>query len=373
MLTVWIVLILEIDDQDEWAGPRGFILIAIMLLWANVHGSFTFGLTVFYLFLGNAAFKAYVKRDSKKLRRLLILFAGVTIAAVATPNGPFSALRSLQLMSRPALGNINEWHAPDFQNDRIHLISIVGLFALVAYFGIRLRGPRLLTLLLVTVLALEHRRGLGLFALVAPLLIVRPLSARAPWLAVQDHKLDPITRFASKHSFVVAIACTVVVATTWIAMWTTASRIEPPARLMPEKAISAAGLAGFKDNVFNSYDFGGYLIFKGIPTFIDSRFELYGNQFLKRYFDSMALTNAEDAAQFLKQYNVHWALLRPGEPIAFMLKADGWVQLYGDDTAIVLAKSSVNADDLDTGIARDTRSSARVIGREPRAAPVERQ
>ena len=94
-----------------------------------------------------------------------------------TPNGPFSALRTVQLMNIPALGNINEWHAPDFQNDRFHLISIVGLFALVAYFGIRLRGPRLLTLLLVTVLALEHRRGLGLFALVAPLLIARPLSA----------------------------------------------------------------------------------------------------------------------------------------------------------------------------------------------------
>jgi hypothetical protein len=31
--------------------------------------------------------------------------------------------------------------------------------------------------------------------------------------------------------------------------------------------------------------------------------------------------------------------LRPGEPIAFMLKVDGWVQLYGDDSAIILVKS----------------------------------
>ena len=339
LLTVWIVLILEIEDRDEWGGPRGFILIPMMLLWANVHGSFTFGLAVFYLFLGNALYEAYVKRDLQKLRRLLVLFAGVTIAAVITPNGPFSALRTVQLMNIPALGNIDEWHAPDFQNDKFHLISIVGLFALLAYFGIRLRGPRLLTLLLVTVLALEHRRGLGLFALVAPLLIVRPLSACVPWLGVQDHVLDPVTRFANRRSGVVALACTVVVASTGITMWTTASRIEPPARLAPEKAISAAALAGFKDNVLNSYEFGGYLIFKGIPTFVDGRFELYGNQFLQRYFDSMALTNADEASQFLKQYDVHWALLRPGEPIAFMLKATGWVQLYADDSAIVLAKS----------------------------------
>jgi hypothetical protein len=335
LLSIWILIILEIEDRNEWDGSLGFVLVPIMLLWANVHGSFTFGLLVFYLFLGNALYEA---GDLRKLRRLLALFAGVTIAAVATPNGPLSALRTVQLMTAPALGNIDEWYAPDFQNDRFHLISIVGLFALVAYFGIRVRGPRLLTLLLVTILALEHRRGLGLFALVAPLLIVRPLSECAPWLGPEDHKLDPVTRFANKRSLAVAIVCAVVVAATGIAIWTTAFRIEPPARLTPEKAISAARLAGFNDNVFNSYEFGGYLIFKGIPTFIDGRFELYGNEFLQRYSVSMTLTNSDQAAQFLKQYDVHWALLRPGEPIAFLLKATGWIQLYSDNSATVFAK-----------------------------------
>ena len=341
LLAVWIVLILEIEDRNEWARRQAFVLVPIMLLWANVHGSFTFGLAVFYLFLGGAVFNACLERDSQKLRPLLVLLAGVTIAAVTTPNGPLSALRAVQLMNIPALTNINEWDAPDFRNDRFHLISIVGLFGLVAYFGIRLRGPRLLTLLLVTVLALEHRRGLGLFALVAPLLIVRPISSSVPWLAVQDHKLDPVARFANRHSVLVATACAVVVATTGIATWIISSRVEPPARLTPEKAISAARAAGFKNNVLNSYEFGGYLIFKGIPTFIDGRFDLYGRQFLRRYFDSLSLTNAGEAAQFLKEYDVRWALLRPGEPIAFMLKAAGWVQLYGDDFAIVLAIGKV--------------------------------
>jgi hypothetical protein len=30
--------------------------------------------------------------------------------------------------------------------------------------------------------------------------------------------------------------------------------------------------------------------------------------------------------------------LRPEEPITFLLKTDGWVQLYSDNSAIVLAK-----------------------------------
>jgi hypothetical protein len=338
LLSIWIVLILEIEDRTQWTGSQAFMLVPTMLLWANVHGSFTFGLLVFCLFLGNALYDAYSKRDLRKLRRLLALFAGVTIAAFATPNGPLSTLRTVQLMSIPALGNIDEWHAPDFQNDNFHLISIVGLFTLIAYFGIRLRGPRLLTLFLVTALALEHRRGLGLFALVAPLLIVQPLSACVPWLAIREDRHDPITRFANKRSGGVVLACCAIVAITAATMWVNAAGIEPPARLAPEKAISAAAQAGFKDNVLNSYAFGGYLIFKGIPTFIDGRFELFGNQFLQHYFDAMALTNSDQAVQFLKQYDVHWALLRPDEPIAFLLKTDGWVQLYSDNSAIVLAK-----------------------------------
>src|SRR5262249_52272224 len=156
-----------------------------------------------------------------------------------TPNGAYSPLRTLQLMSIPGLPIINEWHAPDFQNDKFHLISIVGLFALIAYFGIRLRGPRLLTLLLVTVLALEHRRGLGLFALVALLLFVRPLSARIPWLLIQNH-FDPVPRFANRRCGGVVLPCCAIVATTAAVLWTIAFRIKPPARLMPEKGISAA-------------------------------------------------------------------------------------------------------------------------------------
>src|SRR5207247_4152372 len=55
----------------------------------------------------------------------------------------------------------------------------------------------------------------------------------------------------------------------------------PP--LVPRVAVER--LTSLKAHrVLNDYYFGGYLIFQGIPTFIDSRAELYGPVFLKRYF-----------------------------------------------------------------------------------------
>ena len=41
--------------------------------------------------------------------------------------------------------------------------------------------------------------------------------------------------------------------------------------------------------VLNDYDFGGYLIFRGIPTFIDGRTLFFGKQFALDYFDATAL------------------------------------------------------------------------------------
>jgi hypothetical protein len=190
----------------------------------------------------------------------------------------------------------------------------------------------------VTVFALEHKRGLGLFSMVAPLLLVRPLTSYLPWIGIQDHANDPLLRFANRRCGTISLACAAAVVVAGVTIWTTGPQVKPPAQVMPEKAVAAAILAGVKGNVLNSFGFGGYLIFTGIPTFVDGRVELYGNQFLQDYFDAMALAKPEVAARIVKKYDVRWALLRPGEPIAFMLKADGWEQLYGDSSAIVLAK-----------------------------------
>jgi hypothetical protein len=341
LLLVWILLILEIEDRQEWDGPGAFILSPVILLWANVHGSFTLGLAIFYLFAGNAIYTAYLEKGWQRTRRLITLIVGVTVAALITPYGIFSALRTATLLNIPALSDINEWHAPDFQADRFHLFFIVGLFALLLYFGIRLRGPRLLTILLVTVFALEHKRGLGLFSLIAPLLVIGPLTKSMPWIGIPGDTADPVARFAVRRSGAIGVACIMVGAITGFMVWTLKPRVQPPNRVAPEMAVTAAKNANLLgSNVFNNYDFGEYLIFKGIPTFVDGRVGLYGNQFLQRYFASVKLTDPNTAIQLLKQYNVRWALLSPSEPIVFMLQADGWKELYKDHDAIVLAKGS---------------------------------
>jgi hypothetical protein len=335
LLSIWLVIILDSEDQG-WSGPWQYALIPVMVIWANIHGSFTFGLLIAWFFLCPAIFAAYLKKDVSRQWRMVSLLAATTAAALVTPYGPLSALRTFKLMSTPALAQIDEWHAPNFQDDPIHLASIICVFALLAYSGIRLRGGRLLTLVLVTIFALEYKRGLGLFGLVVPLLLARPASQWATAIRFQ-RVFDPVARFANRHVAKIAAACVATVIVAGTIRWATASPV-PPNSTAPVNALAAAKRFGVSGHVLNSFGFGGYLIFNEIPTFIDGRVGLYGDAFLKRYFGAMRLTDAGEAAQLLKQYDVTWALLRPGEPIAFMLETDGWAQLYRDDSAIVFAR-----------------------------------
>ena len=92
---------------------------------------------------------------------------------------------------------------------------------------------------------------------------------------------------------------------------------------------------GLKGPVLNSEGFGGYLTFRGIPTFIDGRAELYGNAFLDGY---LAAERGDDPTltALLARYGITWTLLAPQQGAVGRLDAlPGWRRVYTDAEAVV--------------------------------------
>jgi hypothetical protein len=88
--------------------------------------------------------------------------------------------------------------------------------------------------------------------------------------------------------------------------------------------------------VLNDYSFGGYLIFAGIPTFIDGRGELYGGPFIDRYNRAVALVDLGDFLKLLDEYKIGATLLAPRTPAVAMLdRLPQWQRVYSDDVAVV--------------------------------------
>jgi hypothetical protein len=91
-----------------------------------------------------------------------------------------------------------------------------------------------------------------------------------------------------------------------------------------------------KSRVLNDYYFGGYLISQGIPTFIDSRAELYGAAFLTRYSRALELEDLADFLRLLDEYKIDTTLLFPStRAVGLLDRLPEWQRIYADDVAVI--------------------------------------
>jgi hypothetical protein len=258
---------------------------------------------------------------------------------LVSPNGanlfllPFKMLR----MSF-ATSSISEWHGVDFTHFD-PLVIWIGLLLLGGYcLGLRLPLSRALMVLLLLYLALTHARNEELLGIIAPLLVAAPLSVQLGPTG-EAHRGEAAMGgrggVAPPLIAIAGLAVVVVVAALATALMLNRRGLAPRDYVTPIAAVEAARQAGLTGHVFNSLRFGGYLMFLGIPTFIDGRADLFGDAFLKRYAE--ATGGVGDALpDLLKRYAVQWTLLEPQTPAVSLLDLlPGWERVYTDKYAVI--------------------------------------
>ena len=92
--------------------------------------------------------------------------------------------------------------------------------------------------------------------------------------------------------------------------------------------------------VLNDRAFGGYLIWRQMPVFIDGRAELYGEKFTMAYYNALELKNVGQFLALLKDNDIDGLMLQPGTPALGLLEHLGaWRRVYADDVAILYARA----------------------------------
>jgi hypothetical protein len=190
-------------------------------------------------------------------------------------------------------------------------------------------------------MSLQHSRHADVLAIVAPLAIAAPLGRQLAVLtaAQPPSRLFRCTARLARPAAPTAFAVTLFIA----AMLALPTLVRPIARgddlVTPASALAAAEQAGLSGPVFNSEAFGGYLVFKGVPTLIDGRIEMYGNDFLARDY-AAEQGHEPELQQTLDRYRIAWALLVPQSGAAIVLaNRSGWQQIYKDRYAVVFRRT----------------------------------
>jgi hypothetical protein len=324
LMVAWMAGLLRASEQRE---PPSFWLLPLLALWANLHGGFVFGLAL----VAPIALDALWNAEKPQRVRVAIRWATFAVAALGaccvTPYGWNSILASRKILDLGELLHlIYEWMPMDFGHFGPFEGCILASIAAALYYGVRLTPPRILLLLGLLHMALSHVRNVEIFALLAPLVVLSPLSSQ---FALQPAGFSR-TGFPAMPAVVLAA---IVAASSW-AFAATRPPV-PPASQAPAAAVEVLRQHGAR-RILNDLPFAGYLISRNIPVFIDGRAELYGEAFAMAYYRAMQLKDVNVLLDLLGRYDIDAVVLTPATPAAmFMDRAAGWKRIYADDTAVV--------------------------------------
>jgi hypothetical protein len=326
IMVAWLGELLEARRHGRAPGWK---LLPLMVLWANLHGSFILGIALFGPF-GLEALIENWRNWRAVIRDWALVFVGVVLAALINPTGVWGLLFPLQLMSMPALSFISEWSSTTFETLRPFEITLLATLFFCLFRGVRVPLMRLALLLGFLHMALQHRRFSTVLILTGILLLAQPIAAALKGLAKS---------LPSSHSFRVkasAIAAAFIVCFAVL-------RLQIPVVIADDGQTPISALASVPDNVlrepvFNDYEFGGYLIFKGIRPFIDGRADMYGNDFMRQYVGLQELDNATITAM-LDKYGIVWAMVHSDYRRGRIFdRIPGWRLHYTDKVASVFIR-----------------------------------
>lgn len=322
LLIAWVAALVRAVDEQR-APP--WLMLPLMTLWANLHGSVTFGLAI----IGPIALDAIIsapRSDWLRVARQWALFGMAALAAVCiNPYGPEVLLVTTRTVALgDVLSIVTEWRAQDFTKPGAYEMIMLAGFGLALYRGIQLPLLRIVIVFGLLHLSLSQSRHADLLGLLAPPFLARPLAGQFGGRTASDMRVAP---------WLPAVAAVVLLAVTGYAG--TRNDMQPAANITPAAAIRAVDFAK-AGPVLNEYAFGGYLDFVGIAPFIDGRAEAYGAAFTLRHDRALKLVDVGDFLKLLDDYKIGVTLLMPNTPAVTLLdRLPDWQRVYADNVAIV--------------------------------------
>ncbi len=346
--------------RDRWI----WLLPAIMVLWVNLHAGYVVGLILLGLFILGEGVNQGRAKWMWVIRRYLAVAAATILVTVLNPQGPAMLLYPFSYAGtqNASMRFISEWQSPDFHYYYFFVfgLSLMALMIIPSRRGID--WALALPLLTLTAMSLQSVRVIPFYALsFAPLLASRIDMGRwreAKWalgsqgIASETVPLErgPSTQRpnrGSRWNWLVLGLCLSIMASTLFLSDRTQWGPEPRTDDYPVAGVRYLKESGLRGNLFNSFQWGGFLIWSFYPerrVFVDGRPDMYGDQFIEGY------RRVQEALpgwkEVLNRYHVTVALVVKDSQIATLLAASGdWREAFsGKIESVFVRIPSRNGD-----------------------------
>lgn len=317
---------------------RLWLLPVIQLLWTNIHGSFVLGPAI----IGIYCFSEAVAGKSQELKGLAAILIIATLTTLINPYGFKLLIFSLGFGEKAVLAAITEWEPTQLKDlyGAFGLLFVTGIASFVPKYK-KLEMVDLALFVLFAYLSIRVIRFTALFSLATSPI----LAGNLQYIFI---KTKPTTKWA------LGILSAIIIA----ALFIHEIKRNPllvfglgQGEAFPRKAVEFIKQHPIKGNMYNSYVFGGYLIWGLYPerkVFVDGRAEVYDKEFQEAFISGASLNKWREA---IDKYDIDYAVIayhsKGLDPIGKEISIEPqWVLIYWDGATRIYARDIPRNQDI---------------------------
>lgn len=286
-------------------------------------------------------------RGNDNVKALIIIMIICLFTGLLTPLGTTPYTYLIKTMQGTTPHNISE-HLPLILVDNLEFMCALVLFiAILTFTDTKIRLSDLFMLGGLILLTFYTRRQFSMFTLVCVIILNRLINAM----------LDKYDPEGCKKAIKKMTTITGMIVTICLVLTISIIKYKPKMKnhFIDEKSYPVEAATYILDNLdinniklYNEYNYGSYLIFRGIPVFIDSRADLYAPEFnpgVEVFNDYMNLSgmNIDNVEEKLDEYGItHMLMYKKSKLRRFVEQnTEKYNLLYEDDNFCLFERKQI--------------------------------
>ena len=280
---------------------------------------------------------------NRNVKWLILIMIICVLTGFLTPLGTTPYTYLIKTMQGNTTENINEHLPRTLSNDTDILVTLILFLAILIFTKAKIRLSDLFMLGGLCYLMLSSRRQVSMFAIICSLILNR-LIIEMIAIYFEKEELEKLTKkFASTIGIII-----LTIAILGLSYYMAKDKFDD--KYIDESDYPVAACDYIVQNIdlgtarfYNEYNYGSYMLFRGIPVFIDSRADLYAPEFSGKEDDIfMDFIETSGISQFygdvFEKYGITHVITYQNSKMNMIIQktqADLYNELYKDDNFIV--------------------------------------